>query len=139
MDFRKTSDRYYVYVRKNEPILETLTQFCQDQKIDNGQIFGIGAVKNVELGAFDPETREYTRKMFAGAYELITCQANITLLEGAPFIHAHVSISDHHFQVHAGHLFSGEVAVVGEFIVIPVDGEVERKVDPDIGLATWNL
>lgn len=139
MRFRKTGDRYLVFVQKDEPVLETLTAFCREQGIYGGQLFGIGALKDVELGAYDPVTREYTRRVFPGNYELLTCQGNITRLQGEPFIHAHVTIGDHNFNVKGGHLFAGRVAVVGEFAILPLKDPVDREVDPDLGLATWSL
>lgn len=139
MKFRKVDDRYFVYIEKEESVLKTLTDFCSARKINNGQVFGIGAIKDVELGAFDPETKQYTRKVFTGCYELISFQGNIMLLDDKPFIHAHVTISDHNFKIKGGHLFAAIVAAVGEFIVLPLAGDARREPDPEIGLATWKL
>ncbi len=139
MQYRKAGDRYFVYIEKEESVLETLTDFCSTRKINNGQVFGIGAIKDVELGAYDPETKQYTRKVFAGSYELISFQGNIMLLDGEPFIHAHVTIGDHDCKIKGGHLFAAIVAAVGEFIVLPLTGDARREPDPDIGLATWKL
>ena len=139
MEFRKVDNCYYVYVQKDEPVLETLTGFCKDYGIQNGQVFGIGAIKDVELGAYDLDTKHYTRQLFEGSWELIGMQANITQLDNEPFIHAHVTIGDHNFNVKGGHLFAGNVAVVGEFIIVPLSGDARRESNPEIGLATWKL
>ncbi len=139
MQSKKVGDRYFVYVQKDESVNETLTAFCHEKGINNGLVFGIGALKNIELGAYDPETRHYTRKKFGGNWELIACQGNITVLDGKPFIHAHVTIGDHDFNLKGGHLFGAEVAVVGEFVILPLEGDAKREADPDIGLATWKL
>ena len=139
MQYRKSGDRYFVYIEKEESVLETLTDFCSARKINNGQVFGIGAIKDVELGAYDPETKHYTRKVFTGSYELISFQGNIMLLDGKPFIHAHVTIGDHDFKIKGGHLFAARVAVVGEFIVLPLAGDAKRELDPEIRLAVWKL
>ncbi len=139
MEFRKVDNCYYVYVQKDESVLETLTKFCNDNGIQNGQVFGIGAIKDIELGAYDLDTKHYTRKLFEGTWELIGMQGNITILDNAPFIHAHVTIGDHDFNVKGGHLFAGNVAVVGEFIIIPLAGDAKRKSNQEIGLATWKL
>ena len=139
MEFRKVDNCYYVYVQKDEPVLETLTDFCKDHGIQNGQVFGIGAIKDVELGAYDLDTKHYTRQLFEGSWELIGMQANITQLDNEPFIHAHVTIGDHDFNVKGGHLFAGNVAVVGEFIIVPLSGDARRESNPEIGLATWKL
>jgi len=38
--------------------MDTLTQFCKDNDIHNGQISGIGAIKNIEMGAYDIEKKD---------------------------------------------------------------------------------
>ncbi len=139
MQFRKAGDRFFVYVEQGESVLETLTEFCTNQNISNGQLFGIGALKNIQLGAYNPDTKQYTRKTFSGDYELISCQGNITLLEGKPFIHTHVTIGDHDCNIKGGHLFAATVAVVGEFIVLPLAGDAKREMNSKIGLAVWDL
>ncbi len=139
MKFRKLEDRYFVYVEKNESVVDVLTNFCIDHNIANGKISGIGAIKEIELGAYDPDEKVYTRKVYADSHELVSCQGNITLLDGKPFIHAHITIGDHHFNIMGGHLFAAKVAAVGEFVILPLDGDIKREFNDDVGLATWDM
>ena len=69
--------------------------------------------------------------------ELVSCQGNVTLKDGRPFVHAHVTISDHSMRTRGGHLFEATVSAVGEFFLRRVDSSVHRKLDEDIGLPTW--
>jgi predicted DNA-binding protein with PD1-like motif len=60
---------------------------------------------------------------------------NITLKDGEPFIHAHITFGDHDMNVKGGHVFEMTVAVVGEFYIRKFDGSIHRELDEDVGLA----
>ena len=134
MQFEKTSDGYFVYIEKNERIMEKITQFCINNHISNAQLSGIGAVKDTEIGAFDVQSKNYIRKNFKSVMELVSFQGNITLKDNQPFAHAHVTISDHEMNTKGGHLFDATVAAVGEFFIRKIPNSVARKLNHDVGL-----
>jgi hypothetical protein len=136
MQYKQDGNTYIIYVQQNEKIMDTLTQFCKDNNIQNGQISGIGAIKNIEIGAYDVEKKEYTVHQLNEVWELTSYQANVLLKDGEPFIHAHINISDHDLTVKGGHLFEADVAAVGEFILRKIETDGKRELDPNIGLAT---
>jgi hypothetical protein len=126
-----------VYVQKDEPVMKSLTSVCEDLDIQNGQISGIGAVKEIELGTFDVKSKSYFKKHLSDVFELLSFQGNITLKENNPFIHAHITIGKHDLEVKGGHLFEMDVAVVGEFIIRKIDTNIFRQLDQNIGLPVW--
>ncbi len=134
MQYDCIENDYFIYIEKNEKVMDTLTQFCNEKGIQNAKISGSGAVRNTELGAFDTTAKEYIRKPFDGVWELISFEGNVTLKDGAPFVHAHVVLSDHNMQTIGGHLFETTVAAVGEFFLKKFDGVAFRKLDDDVGL-----
>jgi len=139
MEVRQSGQNYLVYVQKDEPVMETLTSICKKYEIVNGQISGIGAVKDIEIGAYDLDSKIYLRKQYTENHELISFQGNITLKDGDPFIHAHITISNHELHTLGGHLFEMKVAVVGEFIIRKINSDAHRELDDNIGLAVWCL
>ena len=136
MQFTKIENGYMIYVEKGENIMESITQFCIKNKINNAQLSGRGAVKNIEIGAFDTDNKKYIRQNFEDTWELVSYQGNISLKDDIPFIHAHVAISDHNLDIKGGHLFEATVAAVGEFILRKIDNNVYRELNEDIGLPT---
>jgi len=136
MQYVQDGNTYIIYVQQNEQIMSTLTQFCKDHDIMNGQISGIGAIRKIELGTYDLANKEYIIKHFNDIWELTSFQANIQLKDGEPFIHAHINISDHDLAVKGGHLFEAEVAAVGEFVLHKINTNGKREMDDHIGLAT---
>jgi len=49
MQYKQVDKDYFIYIEKNEKVMDTLTRFCRDQAITNGKISGIGAVKEIEI------------------------------------------------------------------------------------------
>ncbi|NOZ03446.1 MAG: DUF296 domain-containing protein [FCB group bacterium] len=139
MQYKQFDSTFYIYVEQNEPVMATLIKFCQDHGIQNGQLSGIGAVKEIEIGAYDVESQTYVKKTIPGTRELVSFQGNIALKDGIPFIHAHITISNHDLELMGGHLFEMSVAAVGEFVLHKLEGDAWRELDPKIGLATWCL
>ena len=139
MQYEKDGYTYIIYLEQGESIMAMLTQFCKDHQIINGQISGLGAIKEIELGSYDLKNQEYITHKLDDTWELTSYQANIQLKDGEPFIHAHINISDHDLTVKGGHLFDAKVAVVGEFILRNIDSNGKRVFNSEIGLACMNL
>ncbi len=85
---------------------------------------GIGRVRNVDIG-YLADDGIYQRKFIQESVELLSLQGNIAELDGEPFTHIHVVVSDDDHVVHGGHLFSATVEVTAEIHVrlIPINGE----------------
>ena len=139
MKVEHSGQNFLVYIQIDEPVMETLTSVCKNNGIMNGQISGIGAVKEIEMGAYDLDSKSYLRKQYPDNHELISFQGNITLKDSNPFIHAHITIGNHDLHTRGGHLFEMKVAVVGEFIIRNIESNVHREFDKNIGLAVWCL
>ena len=134
MQFKQDGNTFIIYVEQDESIMETLTQFCKSQDIVNAQISGIGAIKEIDLGAYDLKNKEYVRQFFNNLWELTSFQGNVILKDNEPFIHAHITISDHNLDVKGGHLFEAKVGAVGEFILRKIETDGKREYDANIGL-----
>ena len=134
MQFKQDGNIFIIYVEQDEPIMGTLTQFCKSKEIVNAQISGIGAIKDIDLGAYDLENKKYIRKFFKNLCELTSFHGNVILKENEPFIHAHITVSDQNLNVKGGHLFEAKVGAVGEFILRKIETDGKRELDPNIGL-----
>ncbi|MCS5527246.1 MAG: DUF296 domain-containing protein [Candidatus Poseidoniales archaeon] len=86
---------------------------------------GIGRVRDVDIG-YLADDGIYQRKFIQESVELLSLQGNIAELDGKPFTHIHVVVSDDDHVVHGGHLFSAVVEVTAEIHVrlIPINGEL---------------
>lgn len=134
MQYKQVDKDYFIYIEKNEKVMDTLTRFCKDQAITNAKISGIGAVKQSEIGAYDTVGKEYIRKQFPDVWELVSYEGNVTLKDGDPFVHGHVVLSNHDMKTIGGHLFETTVAAVGEFFLRKFDNDAYREINEDVGL-----
>ena len=134
MQYKQVDKDYFIYIEKNEKVMDTLIRFCKDQAITNGKISGIGAVKEIEIGSYDTIGKEYIRKQFPDVWELVSYEGNVTLKDGDPFVHGHVVLSNHDMKTIGGHLFEMTVAAVGEFFLRKFDNGAFRVINEDVGL-----
>ena len=51
MQYKQVGKDHFIYIEKNEKVMDTLTRFCIDKGISNAKLSGIGAVKETESGA----------------------------------------------------------------------------------------
>lgn len=134
MQFAKCEQGYLVRCDIGDEIVAELTKFAAENNINSGSVAGIGAVKNPTLGYFDLDRKEYLKREFRGNFELLNLTGNFAVLDSNIMLHCHAIISDAEFNVFGGHLFSGEVAVTGEFYIYPGEIEVRRGPDETTGL-----
>jgi len=139
MKFKRTENGYYLKLDRGEEVIGSLTEFAEQEDITAAVFSGIGAFKDLEVGYYDLENREYPRQEFKGSYEVLSCKGNFALKDGKPVPHCHIVFSDIHYQAHGGHLFRATVEVTGEFY-FATDGEnLERRYDESVGLSLWDL
>ena len=132
-----SQDRHIIIIERGEKMAEVLNRTVAEKKILGGMISGLGALKDVELGYYDLEKREYIRKTFSDEdYELISLNGNISLKDGQPYCHVHASLGRSDFSVFGGHLFEATVAVTCEISIVPMQFMPERLLNPDVGIAT---
>ncbi|MBF0214167.1 MAG: DNA-binding protein [Magnetococcales bacterium] len=120
-------------------LLESLNQICREQGIRLGRIEGLGAVKRARLGFYDQERKSYDFLEFDQPLEITQLTGNVSLKEGQPFVHVHVTLADHAGHAFGGHLASGTEIFAAEVIIQAFDGEpLQRGWDDVTGLPLWS-
>ena len=139
MKYRVDNDKIFVQLDRGDWIHKSIAEVIEKESLSSGWIKGIGAVEGMELGYFDYPTRTYKNKIFSGEYELINYDGNITISDGKPFIHAHAIFGDENYQVVGGHLYDAQISAVGEFVILPGEIKINRKLDNNLKLTKWEL
>jgi hypothetical protein len=124
---------------KGDSINKTFESFAEVRGVGCAWLNGIGALENPEIGYYSLEDKTYHRKLFQGEYELTSLIGNITMKEGKPFSHTHITFSDTEYRVFGGHLFDADITAAGEFIMQFGSEKITRKKNPRIGLPLWCL
>ena len=139
MKFRMDNSQAYMTLAKGDNINKTFESFAEVKGVGCAWLNGIGALENPEIGYYSLEDKSYYRKTFTGEYELTSLIGNITLKEGKPFSHTHITFSDTEFRVFGGHLFNANITAAGEFIMQFGSDEINREMNAEIGLPLWCL
>jgi len=139
MKFRIDKSRAYMTLAKGDNINKAFESFAEVKGVGCAWLNGIGALENPEIGYYSLEDKSYYRKIFKGEYELTSLIGNITLKEGKPFSHTHITFSDTEFRVFGGHLFNANITAAGEFIMQFGSDEINREMNAEIGLPLWCL
>ena len=139
MQYSKSADSYLVRLETDEEIVAALTHFVDDRRVDSASVTGLGSVHHAVLGYYDRAAKEYLRRTIEPDCEIVSLAGNISVKEGKPFAHLHVTLATRDFQALAGHLFEGTVAATCELVVRTLPGMVQRKQDPATGLWLWDV
>ena len=139
LNYRIENSDVFLSLGKGELINKTIESFALDNGVRNAWVNGIGAIENPEVGYYSLEEKSFQRKLFKGKYEITSILGNISIREGAPFSHTHITFSDSNYQVFGGHLFDAAITAAGEFKLQLGKEEINRKMNSEIGLPLWCL
>ena len=139
MQYRIDESRVFMTLAKGDSINKTFESIAETLDIGCAWLNGIGALENPEIGYYSLEDKTYHRKLFKGEYELTSLIGNITMKEGKPFSHTHITFSDTDYKVFGGHLFDAKITAAGEFIMQLGSENINREINLGIGLPLWCL
>jgi uncharacterized protein len=130
---------FVVVFDKDDEVIEGLTAFAGRQRLRASHLTAIGALREVMLGFFDPAAREYRRIPLAEQVEVLSLLGVITLEGEKPKVHAHIVVGRADGSARGGHLLEGRVFPTLEVIVEELPRHLQRKTDPETGLALIDL
>jgi len=134
VEYLKDQNRYFIRIDKDEDLFKSLEAFAEKEKLKAGHLSGIGALKDTELGFYHLHSKTYDKKMFNDEAELLSLDGNLSILDGKPFFHIHTVLGGSDFNCYGGHLFSAKVAVTCEINFRPLEMDILRKPNSEIGL-----
>ena len=134
MQYKKMGNTFVVRIDKGEEIVKNLTRLAKREKINAGHILAIGTVLDPTLRFFDPRKKKYSTKTFRGHYEIINLTGNFSVMNGAPYLHIHITLGDKNFHAFGGHLLKAQVGGAFEAVVEKLPRRVGRKFSQNIGL-----
>lgn len=121
-------------------LLQELTDVCVKGNIKLGRVEAIGAVRKACIGFYNQENRTYQFSSIDCTLEIAQLIGNVSLKDGKPFVHAHITLADEKGKSYAGHLAPGTVVFACEFVIESFDGPgFERVPDEETGLPLWSI
>jgi uncharacterized protein len=139
VESREVEGGWLVRFAHGEDIVGGMLGFACARAIGAAWVNMLGAIEDPELGYYHLETRRYTRRVFAGDWEITAIVGNLGWLGDTPVLHAHATIGGPDFTTRGGHLFAGRAGATCEVFVRDLKTRLERGRDESIGLALWQL
>jgi predicted DNA-binding protein with PD1-like motif len=119
-------------------MLRSLTEAAQELGFEAGTVQAIGAVSELVVGFYRQDDREYRTIPFPEHLEIGSALGNVSLKDGRPFIHMHVTATRPDGTTVGGHLMEGTKVFLVEAYFRALGGPPPvREQEEDLGLAVW--
>jgi len=129
-------ERTYVLVfEKGEEVVGGLETFAEEEGLTGSAFTGIGAFESVTLGYFEQERKDYRRIPIDEQVEVVSLVGNVAIDDGKPQIHAHVVVGKIDGTAHGGHILEARAWPTLEVVLHEQPGHLQRRTDPETGLA----
>ena len=134
-------NKYVLRANVGEEVIGALQEFSRKEGVVAGEFFAIGVAKEVKLGWYNVDAKEYAWKEFQEKLEIVSLLGNIAW---KPFdsaqgkqviVHAHGSFSNQQMQVVGGHVAKLVVGAACEIVLERFDGRIEKSYDDRTGLS----
>jgi predicted DNA-binding protein with PD1-like motif len=119
--------------------VEGLTTFANEHHLAAARITGIGAFRDVILGYFDWPSRKYQRIPVNEQVEVLALIGDIALKDGKSAVHAHVVVGRFDGSTRGGHLIEAHVRPTLEVVIDESPAHLQKRHDPESGLALIEL
>jgi uncharacterized protein len=117
-----------------------LKRFAVEQKLSGSSFKAVGALSHAKFGWFNWEVKKYE---VAGdlneQVELLSLIGDIAFKEGEPQVHAHMVVGRQDGTAHGGHMMEARVRPTCELVLTESPTHLQKRVDPESGLALIDL
>ena len=139
MEYKRIKNKIIFRLEMGDRLMESTQRIAVIENIKLPSINGIGACSKIEIGYLDLSKKKYVFKIFEGNMEIIQATGNITLKDGEPFPHIHISVADDACKAFGGHLNEATISATFEGVMQIIDHEIHREFNEDLGLALMNV
>ena len=139
MEYKIIEDKIVFRLEMGDGLMDSAQKIAVAENVKLASISGIGACSKIEMGYIDLSKKEYVFKTFEGNMEILHATGNITLKDGEPFPHIHISVSDDVCKAFGGHLNEATISATFEGVMTIMDHEIHREFNEDLGLALMNV
>ncbi|MGA7126882.1 MAG: PPC domain-containing DNA-binding protein, partial [Chthoniobacterales bacterium] len=122
-----------------DEVIAGLKKFAGQERLAASHFTAIGAFKDVTLGYFDWEKKDYIKIPVQEQVEVLSLIGDITLNDWKPNIHAHVVLGKRDGSTAGGHLIEARVRPTLEVILTESPEHLIRRHDKRSGLALISL
>lgn len=126
---------FVLILSDGDEVFTALADFARDQKVVSAHFVAIGAVRDPEVGWFDPTRKQYKAMALGEQMEVLTLSGDIALAEsGQPVVHAHLALGRSNGHAWGGHLIRAVTSPTVELYVTTFPQPFYKRGDPHTGL-----
>ena len=127
---------YVIIFDTGDELAAGLKKFATEQSLAGSSFKAIDAFSSVKLGWFNWQTKKYQTAVDVNEQvELLSLIGDIALKDEEPQVHAHVVIGKSDGTAHGGHLQEAKVRPTCEVILAESPIHLQKKFDPESGIA----
>ncbi len=135
----KTGREFVGRLPHGADLLEAITAQCRARDIRMARISAIGALTQARVGYYEQDAKKYQELDFPGHCEILALIGNVSVRDGAPAVHAHVTLADDAGKAFGGHLVAGCRIFACELVITELTGDpLARGFDETTGLPLWS-
>ena len=123
-----------VFETGDEP-MSLLERFARENNVTAARFTAIGAFREVVVGYFDWERKEYLRIPIREQVEVLSLVGDVAIGDKGPKIHAHAVLGKRDGSAHGGHLLEARVRPTLEVVLTESPAVLVREHDAASGLA----
>lgn len=132
---RLDAEAWILVFETGEEVVGTLKEFAGREGITGARFQAIGAFSRATLGFFDLKKKDYLPIPIDEQVEVVSLTGNIARYRDHPRVHAHVAVSQADGTTRGGHLIEAYVRPTLELMLLLLPAGLERRKDPETGLA----
>ena len=121
-------------VKPGQELLDSISRYCQDNRILSGVIMGIiGSVENAKLNFLKALPGKYDSVDYSGPLEIVCAQGSVAVKDDTLIIHIHIQLSGQDI-CSGGHLAGATIFSTAEVTLGELDYQLRRRTDSYTGL-----
>ena len=120
---------------EGDEVMAELQSFAKGHDLTAARFDGIGAFRDVTLGYFDWETKEYRKNSFDEQVEVVSLTGDVAVKDREPSVHAHLALARADATALGGHLVEGHVRPTLELVLVESPAHLRKRHDDRTGLA----
>jgi predicted DNA-binding protein with PD1-like motif len=93
MNSRQLGNEHVLVFEPGEKVLETLNTYLIQYDITGARFTAIGGFSHVQIEYYNVQTKQYEPRDVNEQVEVISLIGDVALVDGKPFVHAHVCAS----------------------------------------------
>lgn len=119
---------------QGDDVVGGILDFAREKKIEAAWLSAIGSCKDVELGFYDLEKKEYANKVFREPLEILEASGTLAVKGGDPILHWHGILGNAEYETIGGHIHRLIANATVEVFIHKLNETLERGYDENTGL-----